>query len=244
MNNLTTEITNPTTYAEIIENDVFGGGLADKIFKQFLVIYSKHKSPSVDEAIMSYVTTKVAKTCQDSFDKIVRNNNKSDMTIDSYLKNEAIFQRIRLFDYLIKYYNLYPDNKNLLITSTHGKKLSNELKSPTFYGLCVSNFSEIFNWQEQTPTAKPDSNPSTDNAARKRIYNSTLKELKQIDVLLKACENNSENSSSFACAFARYELYRHTSLHKIDRRYFKLLADLLAQHYCVNLFFNHQTLNE
>lgn len=233
-----------TTYAEIIENDDFGGGLSDKIFKHFLVIYNNHKSPSVDEAIMSYVTTKVAKTCQDSFEKIVSNNNKSDMTIDSYLKNEVIFQKMRLFDCLIKYYNLHPDNKNLLITSTHGKKLSNELKSMTLYGLSVSNFSEIFNWQAQTLTAKSDSNTSIDNAARKRIYNSTLKELKQIDVLLNTCENNSENSSSFACAFARYELYRHTSLHKIERRYFKLLTDLLAQHYCVNLFFNHQTLNE
>jgi hypothetical protein len=114
----------------------------------------------------------------------------------------------------------------------------------TLYGLSVSNFSEIFNWQAQTPTAKSDSNPSTDSVVRKRIYNSTLKELKQIDVLLNACENNSENSSSFAYAFARYEIYRHTSLHKIDRRYFKLITDLLTQHYCLNLFSNHQKLNE
>ncbi len=232
-----------TTYAEIIKNDAFRGGLSDEIFKQFLAVYSKHKSPSVDEAIMYYVTTKVAKTCQDSFEKIVSNNNKSDMTIDSYLKNEVIFQRIRLLDYLIKYYNLHPDNKNLLITSTHGKKLSNELKSPTFYGLCVSNFSEIFNWQAQTPTAKSDSNTSIDNAARKRIYNSTLKELKQTVVLFNTRENNTNDIASLACAFARYELYRHTSLHKIHRRNLILIANLLSQHYCMNLIFNHQALN-
>lgn len=113
MNEIITKTTKSTTYAEIIENNIFVGDLADRIFKHLLVIYSKHKSPSVDEAIISYVTTKVAKTCQDSFEKIVKNNNKSDMTIDSYLKNEVIFQRIRLFDCLIKYHNLHPDNKNL-----------------------------------------------------------------------------------------------------------------------------------
>lgn len=244
MNKIITKTTKSTTYAEIIENNIFVGDLGDRIFKHFLVIYSKHKSPSVDEAIMSYVTTKVAKTCQDSFEKIVKNNNKSDMTIDGLLNNEAINQRTRLICYLIDYHNLHPDNKNSLIKSNNKKDLSKSLKSSTCFGLCVSNFSEIFNWQAQTPTAKPDSNTSTHNAARKRIYNSTLKELKQIDVLLKACENNSENSSSFACAFARYELYRHTSLHKIDRRYFRLIADLLAQHYYMSLLLNHQTLNE
>jgi hypothetical protein len=244
MNNLATEITNPTTYAEIIENNIFRGGLADKLFKQFLLVYSKHKSPSVDEAIMSYVTTKVAKTCQDSFEKIVKNKNKSDMTIDGLLNNEAINQRTRLICYLIDYHNLHPDNKNSLIKSNNKTELSKSLKSHTLLGLCVSNFSEIFNWQAQTPTAKSDSNITTDNAARKRIYNSALKELKQIDALLMACENNSENSTSLACAFARYELYRHTSLHKIDRRYFRLIADLLAQHYCMSLFLNYQTLNE
>jgi hypothetical protein len=236
--------TTATTYAEIIENYDFGGGLSDNIFKQFLVIYNKHKSPSADEAIMSYVTMKVTKTCQDSFEKIVKNSNKSNITIDGLLNNEAINQRTRLICYLIDYHDLHPDNKNSLIESNNKKDLSKSLKSSTCFGLCVSNFSEIFNWQAQTPTAKSDSNTSIDNAARKRIYNLTLKGLKQIDVLLNTCENNSENSSSFACAFARYELYRHTSLHKIDRRHFRLIADLLAQHYYMRLLINHKTLNK
>ena len=242
MNNLTTGITNRTTYAEIIENNIFGGELADKVFKRFLEIYKKHKSASVDEAIMFYVTNEVAKTYVNSFESTI--DHKSDININRFWMKEVDYQRVRLFGSLIDYYNLHPDNQKSIIKSYSKTYFSRVIKSPNNHGLCVANLSEIFNWQEQAPNTKSDSNINTNNSARKRIYNSSLKELKKIDVLLKSRGDNAEISGTLGCALARYELYRHASLHKIDRRNIKTIAELLSQQYCMKLLFCHKMLNK
>lgn len=238
----TQEIVSPeNTTAEIISKNNFGTPQSEKVFQYLQSIYTKHNSRSVDDAVMFYVTSTIA----DIFDEVVKieNATSEDKTwyapFDRMITEEAKNYKGIISKQLLQYLQAFPQIADVdsEIKIQDAKEFS-DLNFPSYIAICPSKFAEVFNW-ENSRESQSGVNVSPEETSEKRenIYDSVLEDLDYLDCLLNDDEKADEGVTFIDVlnAFARYQLHRHTSLHRLYYRNFEILAKIFSDLYSVNL---------
>jgi hypothetical protein len=231
----TQEIISPVnTTAEIISNNNFGTHQSEKVFQYLQSIYAKHNSRSVDDAVMFYVTSTIA----DIFDEVVKieNATSEDKTwyapFDRMITEEAKNYKGIISKQLLQYLQVFPQIADVdsKIKLQDAKEFS-ELNFPSYLAICPSHLAEVFNWENSRP-AQDGSNvsPNENTENRENIYDSVLEDLDYLDCLLNDDEKADEGVTfvDVLNAFARYQLHRHTSLHRLYHRNFEILVKIFS----------------
>lgn len=238
----TQEIVSPVnTTSEIISNNNFGTPQAEKIFQYLQSIYTKHNSRSVDDAVMFYVTSTIA----DIFDEVVKIENATsedktwyapfDRMITEETKNYKSIISKQIVQYLQSFPQIADVDSELKIQDA--KNIS-DLSLPSYLAICPSHLAEVFNWENSRPTQDRSSvSPKENTEKRENIYDSVLEDLDYLDCLLNDDEKAAEGVTFIDVlnAFARYQLHRHTSLHRLYHRNFEILVKIFSDLYSVNL---------
>jgi hypothetical protein len=230
-----------TASDEVIFNNNSDATQAERIFQNFLSIYTKHNSHSVDEAMMFSLTSIVAnliagaiefykdEPCDDEIH--VSAENLISYEIKRY--NEIFRQE------LLQYVKTFPEMMN----SGFEEKVKNvtdfsELDFPKYMSICPSNISDVFNW-ENANGASDRKHLSADDSAetRKTIYGSVLQDMDFLELELDGDDESNEVVTivDILTAFARYELHRHTSLHRLYYKNFQTLVDVFSGLYSTSL---------
>ena len=230
-----------TTTHEIILNNNFGTPQSEKVFQYLNSIYKKHNSRSVDDAVMFYVTSTIA----DIFDEVVKieNATSEDKTwyapFDRMVTEEAKNYKGIISKKILQYLQAFPQIADVdsAIKIQDAKDFS-DLNFPSYLAICPSNFAEVFNWETSRDSqsgvnVSPEENPEK----REDIYDSVLEDLDYLDCLLNDDEKATEGVTFIDVlnAFARYQLHRHTSLHRLYYRNFEILVKIFSELYSVNL---------
>ena len=238
----TQEIISPVnTTAEIISNNNFGTHQSETVFQYLQSIYAKHNSRSVDDAVMFHVTSMIA----DILDEVVQvadENNHSEeryAPFDRLISDETQRYKDIINKQLIQYLQSFPQIADVdsAIKIQDAKGFS-DLNFPSYLAICPSNFAEVFNWENSRESQSgvnlfPEENPEK----RENIYDSVLEDLDYIDCLLNDDKKADEGVTFVHVlnAFARYQLHRHTSLHRLYHRNFEILVKIFSELYSVNL---------
>ena len=229
-----------TTHAIILNNN-FGTPQAEKVFQYFNSIYTKHDSRSVDDAVMFYVTSTIA----DIFDEVVKIENATsedktwyapfDRMITEESKNYKGIISKQIFQYLQAFPKFADVDSEIKIQDA--KEIS-DLNLPSYLAICPSNLAEVFNWENSRESQnRVNVSPEETSEKREKIYNSVLEDLDYLDCLLNDDEKAGEGVTFIDVlnAFARYQLHRHTSLHRLYHRNFEILVKIFSDLYSVNL---------
>jgi hypothetical protein len=229
------------TTHEIILNNNFGTPQAEKVFQHLNSIYKKHDSRSVDDAVMFYITSTIA----DIFDEVVKVENATsedktwyapfDRMITEEAKNYKGIISKQLFQYLQEFPKFAAVDSEIKLQDA---KEFSDLNFPSYIAICPSNFAEVFNW-ENSRESKTGVDVSLEETSEKRekIYNLVLEDLDYLDCLLNDDEKAGEGVTFIDVlnAFARYQLHRHTTLHRLYYRNFEILVKMFSDLYSVNL---------
>jgi hypothetical protein len=230
-----------TTTHEIILKNNFGTPQSDKAFQYLISVYKKYNSRSVDDAVMFFVTSTIA----DIFVEVVKieNATSEDKTwyapFDRMITEEAKNYKGIISKQLLEYIQSFPEIATIdsEIKLQDAKEIS-DLNFPSYLAICPSNLAEVFNW-ENSRHAQFGTNVSTEETTEKRenIYDSVLEDLDYLDCLLNDDEKAGKGVTftDLLNAFARYQLHRHTSLHKLYYRDFEILVKTFSELYSVNL---------
>lgn len=227
--------------AEFISNNNFGTPQAGKVFQYLNLIYNKHNSRSVDDAVMFNVTSMIA----DILDEVVQvadENNQSEeryAPFDRLISEETQRYKNIINKQIIQYLQSFPQIADVdsEIKIQDAKNIS-DLSLPSYLAICPSHLAEVFNWENSRP-AQDGSNvsPKENTEKRENIYDSVLEDLDYLDCLLNGDEKAAEGVTfvDVLNAFARYQLHRHTSLHRLYHRNFEILVKIFSELYSVNL---------
>ena len=229
-----------TTHAIILNNN-FGTPQSEKVFQYLISVYNKHNSRSVDDAVMFFVTSTIA----DIFDEVVKieNATSEDKTwyapFDRMIIEEANNYKNIIGKQILEYIRAFPEIANISPEiKLNDVKGFSDLNFPSYLAICPSHFSDLYNWEnsENIDGANAISTEET-TENRENIYDSVLEDLDYLDCLL-----NDENKASEGVtltdvlnAFARYQLHRHTSLHRLYYKNFEILVKTFSELYSVNL---------
>ena len=236
------EIISPeNTTHEIILNNNFGTPQSEKVFQHLASIYKKHNSRSVDDAVMFSVTSIIADILDEAVQVADATNHSEERyaPFDSLISEETQrYKKIiskQIFQYLQAFSKIADVNSEIKIQDA--KEIS-DLNLPSYLAICPSNLAEVFNW-ENSRHVQCKGNISTEETteAREDIYDSVLKDLDYLDCLLNDDEKVGEGVTfvDVLNAFARYQLHRHTSLHRLYHRNFEILVKIFSDLYSVNL---------
>ena len=227
---------------EIILNNNLGTPQSEKVFQYLASIYAKHNSRLVDDAVMFYVTSIIA----DLISEIVKDEKRSlgddeelHAPFDTLIIDETYRYKQIISKQILKYLQTSP--KIADVDSKIKIQESNEISDlnfPSYMGVCPSNLAEVFNW-ENSRHVQCKGNVFTEETAEKRenIYDLVLKDLDYLDCLLNDDVKIDEEVTFIDVlnAFARYQLYRHTYLHRLYYNNIEMLVKIFSEFYSVNL---------
>lgn len=230
-----------TTTHEIILNNNFGTPQSEKVFQYLNSIYKKHNSRSVDDAVMFSVTSIIAGILDEAVKVADATNHSGERyaPFDSLISEETQRYKNIISKQLFQYLQAFPkiadvDSK---IKIQDAKEIS-DLNLPSYLAICPSNLAEVFNWKNSRQV-ECGSNVSTEETTetRENIYDAVLEDLDYLDCLLNDDEKVGEGVTfvDVLNAFARYQLHRHTSLHRLYHRNFEILVKIFSELYSVNL---------
>jgi hypothetical protein len=229
-----------TTHAIILNNN-FGTPQSEKVFQYLQSIYAKHNSRSVDDAVMFHVTSMVA----DILDEVVQVADENNYSEERYapfnrlISDETQRYKDIIKEQLIQYLKSFPQIADVdpEIKIQDAKNIS-DLNLPSYLAICPSNLAEVFNWENSRPAQDGSYvSPKENTEKRENIYDSVLEDLDYLDCLLNDDEKADEGVTfvDVLNAFARYQLHRHTSLHRLYHRNFEILVKIFSDLYSVNL---------
>jgi len=230
-----------TTTREIILNNNFGTLQSEKVFQYLLSIYNKHNSRSVDDAVMFSVTSTIA----DILDEVVKVANSKNPSEEEYgpfdtlISEETQRYKSIISNQILQYIKAFPDIGSVgsEIKLQDAKEFS-DLNFPSYLAICPSHFSELYNSENSNNTGGENNFPTEETTEnRENIYDSVLEDLDYLDCLLNDDAEASEGVTfvDILNAFARYQLHRHTSLHRLYYRNFEILVKTFSELYSVNL---------
>jgi hypothetical protein len=230
-----------TTTCEIILNNNFGTPQSEKIFQYLISVYKKHNSRSVDDAVMFSVTSTIADIL-DEVVKVANSKNPSEeeyAPFDTLISEETDRYKNLIINQILQYITAFPKIAKIgpEINLKNVKQFS-DLNFPSYLAICPSHFSDLYNWEnsENIDGANAISTEET-TENRENIYDSVLEDLDYLDCLLND-DNKASEGVTFTDvlnAFARYQLYRHTSLHRLYYKDLEILVKKFSELYSVNL---------
>lgn len=225
-------------YADNILNDHLFQSKINCTFQYLVALYNQHKSRSVDDAVMFYITDKIVDTMILKCQIANEINRDQSVTIESLIKCETEIYKIKFLS-ILSSCDLILKIKNQKFNRSSQEKQSKikpqELRYTT---ICASTYSDIFNWDKRAINIESaDLGIEKSNEQNINIYNSVLDHLKDLDWLF--CDELKSdiltNLDDMLTAFVRYELYRHASSHTFCDKYSKFTAEIYSGIFANNL---------
>jgi uncharacterized protein YejL (UPF0352 family) len=214
---------------------------SEKIFQHLLSIYEKHKSRSVDEAMMFFLTSIVANV----IDQVAQDENQESdddpMTgsIEDFVDCEIQIYSDKIREKILHHVKKSPEMTALgLQYKLREVNDFSELDFPSYLSICPASIADIFNWKKTIRANTWDClDVEQSNEEREAIYDSVLQDL---DSLGFQSDNDGDSGEVFTVdnivdAFARYQIHRHASSHCLYYNQLETLAKFFSDLYAVNL---------
>lgn len=229
------------TTQKIISENNFSTSQSETVFQYLMSIYKKHNSQSVDEAMMFFITSRMADTLNAVFRfKTEKSNAKEEpIAFGERITNEIHRYNGIVSDQLFKYFKAFPEIASIgSENKIKDAKSFSDLVFPNYLSICPSTIAEVYNWEILSSIDYRGRLPKEKTAGtRENIYDLVLQELDHSDCLINTVERCGAIITlvDILNAFFRYQLYHHTSMHRLYYNNFQILVKSFSDLYSLNL---------